>query len=359
MSRGRFYIRTESEEWEFIRALQTPAPFDAAVISDRYLAGYPAGHPRHGQPHDQIAQAFNSLGIPWSVDPDTARLAHPKSAARQRPRAANRPLARAVPLPVSAELLARGDHVDALVEAAAVHQLASRAFAAPYLEIDAIEDPRFDANLRLLERSRQLAGDRAVIAYLQVLHRKLTDGTAAELARRLAASGADVVFVRVRRFDPERATPAEVVAYGRAVIAGERGGARMVADCVGRLGPVIVAAGADGFASNARCFRKVPDDLHPAGSGGGAGELVWEVPGGGFAAVGAGTLIRCPVAGCAAPATDGDNAAVRTHNLHEFQRAARQAAAEGLGYASRLARDPSPIVRGWASALQALEQRAA
>ena len=32
MSRGRCYIRAESEEWEFIRSLQTPAPFDAAVI---------------------------------------------------------------------------------------------------------------------------------------------------------------------------------------------------------------------------------------------------------------------------------------------------------------------------------------
>ncbi len=358
MSRGRFYIRAESDEWDFIRSLRTPAPFDGAVISDRYLPEYPAGHPRQAQPRDQIAQAFDSIGIPWSVDPDTSRLEDRQSASRQQPRAANRPLARALPLPLSAEQLARGDHVDALVEAAAVHQLRSRAFAAPYLEVDNIDDPRFAVNLRLLERSRQLAGDRSVITYLQMLRRRLSDGTIAELACRLADSGADVVFVRVRRFDAEGATPTDVVAYGRAVIAGERAGARMVADCIGRLGPVIVAAGADGFASNARYFRKVPDDLHPAG-GGGAGELVWEVPGGGFAAVGAGTSIRCPVARCAAPATDGDNVGVRIHNLHEFQRAARQAAAEGLGYASRIARNPSPIVRGWAGALQSLERLAA
>ena len=183
-------------------------------------------------------------------------------------------------------------------------------------------------NLRLLARSRELAGDRAVIAYLQLLRGRLIDGTGAELVRRLAASGPDVVLVRVRRFKPEQATPAEVVAYGRAVSAGGQAGARMVADCVGRLGPVLVATGADGFASNARCFRTVPDDLHPAGGGGGAGDLVWEVPGGGFAAVGAGTPTACAVAGCAAPSGAGDNAAVRVHNLHEFQRAARQAAAE-------------------------------
>ena len=359
MSRGRFYIRAESEEWDFIRSLPAPAPFDAGVISDRYLADYPVEHPRHGQPRDLIAQAFDAIGVPWSVDPDTARLGQAKSAARQRPRAANRPLARTLRLPLTVEQLAHPGNIDALVEAAAVHQLPSRAFGAPYLEVDGVDDPAFALNLRLLVRSRELAGDRAVIAYLQVLGGRLIDGTAGELARRLAANGAHVVFVRVRRFEPEQATPSEVAAYGRLVIAGELAGARMVADCVGRLGPVLVAAGADGFASNARCFRKVPDDLHPAGGGGGAGELVWEVPGGGFAAVGAGTPTVCAVPGCAAAATAGDNVAVRIHNLHEFQRAARQAAAEGLGYGARLAQHHSPVVRGWASALQSLERRAA
>lgn len=359
MSRGRFYIRAESEEWDFIRSLSAPAPFDAAVISDRYLPNYQAGHSRHGQPRDLIAQAFDAIDVPWSVDPDTARLGQSKSAARQRPRAANRPLARTLRLPVTAEQLAHSSNVDAFVEAAAVHQLSSRAFAAPYLEVDGVDDPAFAVNVRLLSRSSELAGDRAVIAYLQLLGGRLIDGTAAELAPRLAANGADVVFVRVRRFEPEHATPPEVAAYGRVVIAGEQAGARIVADCVGRLGPVLVAAGADGFASNARCFRKVPDDLHPGGGGGGAGELVWEVPGGGFTAVGGGTPTVCAVPGCAAPATAGDNVAVRTHNLHEFQRAARQAASEGLGYAARLAEHHSRVVRGWASALQSLERRAA
>ena len=91
MSRGRFYIRSESEEWDFIRSLSAPAPFDAAVISDRYLPDYPAGHPRYGQPRDLIAHAFDAIGVPWSVDskklepwdgivpvPETARAARPR-----------------------------------------------------------------------------------------------------------------------------------------------------------------------------------------------------------------------------------------------------------------------------------------
>lgn len=359
MSRGRFYLRTESDEWDFIRDLPTPLPFDAAVISDRYLPDYPEGHQRYGEDRDQLVQALEARNARWSVDPDTARLEQAKSAERQSDRAAARPLARAVALPLNAEQFESGENVDALVEAAAVHQLGSRAFAAPYLEVDGVDDLRFAANLSLLRRSRELAGDRALIAYAQVLRSRLLDGSAVEVVRRLAGSGAEVIFVRVRRFDAEQASEAELFAYAAVVGAAEGAGARAVADCVGRLGPVIVAAGGDGFTSNARCFRKVPDDLHPSGGGGGASELVWEVPGGGFATVGAGSATSCAVPDCPSPAGEGDNSSIRIHNLHEFQRAARQAATEGLGYAARLAQHPSPIVRGWARALQRLERRAA
>ena len=359
MSRGRFYLRAESDEWDFIRSLEAPLPFDAAVVSDRYLPDYPEGHPRHGEDRDRLIQALDAQGARWSVDPDTARLEQAKSAQRQGARAASRPLARAVALPLTAERLASDDNVDALAEAAAVHQLRSPAFAAPYLEVDGVDDMRFDVNLMLLQRSRELAGDRALVAYLQVLAGRLLDGAAVGVARGLAENGAEVIFIRVRRFEAQHATESEVVAYADVVEAGQRAGARMVADSVGRLGPVLVATGADGFASNARCFRKVPDDLHPSGGGGGAGELVWEIPGGGFATVGARPSITCAVPECLAPAAEGDNSAVRIHNLHEFQRAARQAGAEGLGYAARLAHDSSPVVRGWARALQLLERRAA
>lgn len=311
MSRGRFYIRAESDEWDFVRGLDAPMPFDAAVINDRYLAEYPEDHARYGEEPDQLVRAFEAQSVPWSLDPDTARLEQKDSARRQSPRAANRSLSRALTLPLTAAGLARDENVEGLAEAAAVQQLKSRAFAAPYLEVFGPEDHRFAVNLTLLERSRELAGDRALIAYLQVLHGNLLNGNAALLAQKLAAAGADVIFVRVRRFEPERAGEAEVVAYAGVVQAGGREGARMVADCVGRLGPVIVAAGADGFASNAWRFRKVPDDLHPTGGGGGAGELLWEVPGGGFTPARAQSAVRCTVPRCPAPAAEGANPDIR------------------------------------------------
>jgi hypothetical protein len=362
MSRGRFYLRCESDEWDFISGLSTSVPFDAAVISDRYLADYPDDHARQGEPRDRLITALEGRGVQWSVDPDTARLEQRKSAERQRPRAANRPVARALPLPLTVDALAQQEAVDALVEANTRHQLGSRALAAPYLEVVGPDDPRFAINLRLLARTRELAGDRAVIAYVQVLKRDLLNGGAAAVASRVAGTGADVVFVRVRRFEPEKATTDDVLAYAGVIDAGSNAGARVVPDCVGRLGPVLVATGGDGFASNAWRFRKLPDDLHPAGGGGGAGLLVWEQPGapvGVVSAVGDASA-SCHVGDCPAPdGPTGDNVATRIHNLHEFQRLARLAAAEGLGYAARLASSPSPVVRGWAAALQELERRAA
>jgi len=362
MSRGRFYLRCEANEWDFIRELKNP-PFDAVVISDRYLAPYPEGHKYFNDAPDRLIQAIEGHDLGWSVDPDTARLQHPKSMDRQRPRAANRPLARALPLPLTVEQLSNPDNLAALAEAAAEQQLRSRAFAPPYLEVAGLDDPRLKINLALLERGRELAGDRVLIAYLQVLRSQLLDGTAAAVAGRLASNGAEVIFARIRRFEPELASPAELLAYAELIRAGSAGGARVVGDCVGRLGPALIATGADGFATNALHFRKVAEDLHPVGGGGGNGpELKWEVPEEGTARATSEppSPIPCEVEDCPAPRGHGDrNAATRIHNLHELKRSGLLAAEEGLGYAARLVSSTSPVLRGWAAALQQLASRAA
>ncbi len=259
MSRGRLYLRCESNEWDFVRKMKLEPPFDAAVISDRYLAPYPEGHKSHGLSPDRLAKAVEACGRRWSVDPDTARLGHRDSSRRQRPHAANRAIAKVLPLPLTVERLGDRDAAAALVEAAAVNQLGSRALAAPYLEIEDFEDPRFAVNLDLLRRTRELAGDRTLVAYLQLLGGQMRDGGGIEAARRLADAGAEVIFVRIRRFEPELATRADLAAYAGIISAGVSEGARVVGDCVGRLGPTLVALGADGFATNAHRFRKVAD----------------------------------------------------------------------------------------------------
>ncbi|HWT95390.1 MAG TPA: hypothetical protein VN238_20505 [Solirubrobacteraceae bacterium] len=359
MSRGLFYFRCDSDDWDFLAALATPLPFDAAVISDRYLAEYPKGHKREDEPRDRLVSALSQLGAPWALDPDTARLEQSSSATRQRPRAANRPLARALPLPLAIDRLARRGAVETLLGASVLHQVGSPAFAVPYLEVSGLDDPRFAINLQLLDGALGLAGDRRVVAYLQVLRSRLVDGTARSLVRRLVASGAQTVFVRVRRLDAEQATAEELLAYAGVIQAGIDVGGRVVPDCVGRLGPTLVATGADGFSAGAKHFRKLSDDLHPVGGGGGV-PLLWEEPGRTQAAESASASPRCPVPSCPAPDGPGpDHAATRVHNLHEFKGAARLAGREGLAYAARLLSSPSPVAQVWGSALQELARRAA
>lgn len=367
MSRGNLFLRVEHGEWDFVASLDHEAtvPFDAAIISDRYLAPYPDGHRRHGEAPDRLVDELEDLHVPWVLDPDTARLGHHLIEQRWRPRAANSAIARAVPLPLSPRLSLPSGEAEALVDAAAGVQLRSRMFASPYLEVSGVADPRFETNLRLLELSRERAGDRAVVAYLQTMSRYMHDGSAAAAGVALASAGADVVVVRIRRFSPEAATAENLAAYAALVAAIEATDAVMVADAVGRLGPVLVACGADAFSSGAFHFRSVPDDLCPSGGGGNLVPLSWEIPGrlasaprGHTAAVAPG-WVRCSYPKCPAPTGAESEVAVRTHNLHELKTQARLAAAEGFAYAARLRAAGAGYPAEWASVLERLQQLAA
>jgi hypothetical protein len=104
---------------------------------------------------DAVAVAANADGAPSELWAAVAiESEHRKSSKRQSPWAANRPLAKALALPLSVERLSTSDAQDALVEATALHQLSSPAFAAPYLEVTGVEDPRFAINLRLAPAAR-------------------------------------------------------------------------------------------------------------------------------------------------------------------------------------------------------------
>src|ERR1700730_5246503 len=168
MSRGNLCLRVEHGEWDFLASLDRDAavPFGAAIISDRYLAPYPERHRRHGEAPDRLVDELEELHVPWLLGPDTARLGHHLVEHRSRPRAANSPIARAVPLPLSPGLGLPSGEAEALVDATAGVQLRSTMFAAPYLEVSGVGDPRFETSLRLLELSHERAGDRTVVAYL-------------------------------------------------------------------------------------------------------------------------------------------------------------------------------------------------
>jgi hypothetical protein len=254
------FLRVEHGEWDFLSALDhdSAVPFDAAIVSDRYLAPYPEQHSRHGEPPDRLLDELTALHVPWLLDPDTARLGHHLIAQRSRPRAANSPIARAVPLPLSPKLGLPSGEAEALVDATAGVQLRSSMFASPYLEISGVEDPRFETNIRLLELSCERAGDRVLVAYLQTLSRYMRDGSATAAGTALAAAGADFIVIRIRRFSPETASTENLLAYAQLIAAIESTDASTITDAVGRLGP-----GARRLRRRRLLHRLVPLPRHP------------------------------------------------------------------------------------------------
>jgi len=345
MSRGRFYVRLESGEWPLLDELEGSPPFDAAVISDRYLAPYPSGHQREDEPADRLADAVDGVDRPFSVDLDTARLQHSASVERQSARSALRPVARAMALPLTVEMLQSPAAVSALVDAAQISQVRAGAFAAPYLEVAGPEDPRQQINIELLRASRPLADGRPLIGYLQVLHSTLVSGNALKAAIRLVPH-ADVIAVRARRVDPARVRPEQARRLIELVASLALRGVRVIADCAGPAGPPLVAAGADAFSAGTRFFHTVPSDLHPTIGGGGGTPLSTIIP-----------LADKPRV---ASLRDGtDNATTRLENLRVMQAAARQAGMMGPDYAELLVSSDRAQGAVWAAELRRLQIRAA
>ncbi len=346
MSRGRFYVRLESREWPLIEGLGSSAPFDAAVISDRYLAPYPSDDPNSQELPDRLARAVLGVGRTFSVDPDTARLEHPSAGGRQSARSALRPVAGVLPLPLTAEALQSPAAVRAFVGASQIQQLMAGAFSAPYLEVRGPDDPRLRVNIELLKASREVAGGKQLIAYLQFLPSTLASGDALR-AGLLLVPHANVVVVRARRLEPSMVRQPHVGAWVDLVARLTRAGARVVVDCAGVAGPPLVAAGADAFSAGTRFFRNVAADLHPT-SGGGGGEPL--------RADASLTSLRDASAEALVPA---DNSAIRVSNLRVMRDDARLAARLGTGYGDLLRRAGSAQGQVWATELQRLRAEAA
>jgi hypothetical protein len=372
-SRGLFYARLEETDWNFIRRLVDTRTFDAAIVKAAYLAPYPPGDSRQGEPADRLIKALDDRGLQWALDPATAAHGHHRAAEWTSPRVRACSMARAMPLPWDPTLLQRRDEaVVGLLSRADFLQRTSGAFAVPYFEMGGRDDLRIDANCSLIGMAAEFAGDRRPLAYLQTLRSRLRDGSAAAAAHRFIAAGAQTVMIRIRGIKP--AVLEDVVAYLDLVDLIGSEGARPVADCTGSLGPVLVAGGADAFTSGARYFQAVPKHLlarrHETenkqgeeGRGGGA-PIRYQVPGW-LTAVDRDqadlSLPPCQVAGCRALVDGAGARERREHNLHEFKRLGGEAAAAGLAYSDMLRALPGELPRIWAMALDtcAAQRRAA
>jgi hypothetical protein len=258
------------------------------------------------------------------VEPDTPALCsrgvvrYP-SAARLRATAA----ATAVELPLTADQLKDTARRDAFVDASMQDQRLARAVAAPNLEFRSTTDVRLDLNLAMLRRVVASAGIQVPIAFIQVTRACLLNGVLAEIARPYAATGIQRVFLRVREVG-EDASALEFEAYLKVIDAFAECGLDLVADCVGRIGPLLVHEGALGFSSGGMFHRRVAKPLLASGGGNGGAAVSIESPYG-WSEVArndeeATSLATCPVAGCRLRAPDVTLDDIREHRLHTLRR---------------------------------------
>lgn len=155
--------------------------------------------------------------------------------------------------------------VDACLEA----QADSDILVPPYLDFEGLDDLALQFNLMMVQRAAAAAANRPVTAIAQITNHRFLQGVLAEAAPLYAHAGLERVIIRVRNLEAQKANRDELLAYFKVIDAFAGRGIDVVADCVGRLGPVLIAVGASGFSTGTRFYRKVPYALLSRRDGGG------------------------------------------------------------------------------------------
>lgn len=359
------YFRPEHNEADLVRAALEARLISVGVIRSKYLVPLP-GEGRTGQDHEELAATFRRANGQYLVDPDTPALCEPGLRDEELERRLRLTgAAQAVELPLQFAVIQDDGRRAHFIAENVGMQVGAAGVVAPYLEVLTERDPRLAINLKMLEETIIAASDgRPVVAVLQTTGHRLRRGLVEQIAPLYAATGVKRLLLRVRRFEPEEATAAEVAAYLDAVASLTALGVRVIPDCVGRLGPVLLADGAHAFSTGSRFFRKVAESPINTGGGNGGGALVYEVSGRLRAVpVLAGRsdrVPRCAIPGCHADTARADGAAVRLHNLHALDAVAQLAARLGpAGFAAHLENGGDVREREWARALRERAARAA
>lgn len=363
--RSTLYFRPESSEAALVRSAGERGAFDAGIIRAKYLAEYPTGHPLEREDPEELARAFRERRIPYVVDLDTPALCRSElrdETIERRLRATS--AGRALKLPLApADLSDPGQRTFFVGENIAM-QAGAQALAAPYLEVMSERDTRLELNVGMIADVVAAGDGRPVVAFVQVTRHRLLTGLLRKLAGHYAGIGLSSVVLRVRDLDAEEATAVELRNYLEAVDAFVAHNLQVIPDCVGRLGPVLVARGARGFSTGVRFFRKVAQSPINTGGGGGGGDLLFEVPGRlrGLA-IGlrrSSGIPTCAVAGCATVGSSPTNSQLREHNLHSLKALGQLAAELGsAGFAGYLLDGGDEREREWARVLVEQVERAA
>jgi hypothetical protein len=361
--RGLFFVRLEHDQWSF--AELRGRAYDGAIVSAKQLAPYPAGHPSFGQPADRLAQAVLAAQRTLVVDPGTPQLCSRavnryRSAARLRATGG----ASAVTLPLTPATVRNTVVRERFIDAVMGDQRLASEVAPPYFEPRSDTDDRHRRNLQMLRRVVQVQGTQKPVAFLQVSRARFLAGLVTEVARDYAATGVQRVYLRVRG-GGEQAAAAELHAWLAATDAFTKLGVELFPDCVGRLGPVLVHAGAAGFSAGTMFFRSVAQALLSAGGGGGGAAVSIESYRGWHeierTGAEAAALGPCPEPGCpVGRAKELSLDDLREHRLHTLGRLAHQAVSQDVSVLIRSLRaSAQPRAAEWADVLHERAQRTA
>jgi hypothetical protein len=279
----RLVLRPEHHEWDLIE--QHPELFDAVLLPESYVAPYPAGHHFGGQEPTRLLDTVRGAGLDVWRDPETAGLCSQtflRLCATDRLR--ETPLAQALDMPLDLSLLTNPETRRTAVELVLATQAGSEMLAGPYFDFDRRDGPVHRLNLQMARETVFAVEDQVPGAFLQVTHHRLMTGLLAAVAGDYETIGVRRVVVRVRGLKGERAGRHELLAYLDAIDAFTSRGVETFADCAGKLGPVLVAAGACGFSTGTRFFKCVAEPLLSIGGGAG-GESLAAQPAGAWSEV--------------------------------------------------------------------------
>jgi len=359
---GLFLFRPDGQDERFLRGYLPAGDFHAAILAGRLLAPHPVGSLERdrGARGDELLWALEDTATPWLGDPDTPHLAHCAQDELPAKRLGLMPHAELYELPWTLDLLGDDDTLQTIVRntVAAYHR--SFAASAVYFEASSPDDPFVRINLRAIAETRRAAAGRPVCAFVQMPMEALLDGTLARMAPSYAEAGARIAVLRVVGFHAEGCTMEQARAYVDCVRTWRACGLAPVADCTGRFGAALVAAGAWGFSAGARFYRRVTGPGTPAFDGTRRARSVHLEVSGEWRSLTATQARRrrklpeCEKEDCDPLAADGQPARLKAHCVHEFVRLARSAAMLGEGQiATQMERAPGRQSSVWASALSA------
>jgi hypothetical protein len=357
---GQIYLRARHDDFDLVSA--SPRPFGAAIFYWRYLAEYPEAHSRYGQSTTELLDALRAANLPYVADPNTPALSCSGILKEEGARLRTSSMVNAIEsLPLQPRELANRRRRDAFVDDTMKLQVGASAVVAPYFEYKHRGDEVLRMNIAMLRRSTAVAAGQLPVAFIQVTASELRRGLVARLSPWYAKTGVTRVFLRVRSLDAEKADAQEFTALLDAIDAFSKLAVDLVPDCVGRLGPPLVAGGAPSFSSGPVNFRKVPAALLNKNGGGGL-PVAYEVAGG-FRAVSRSARHRAPrcfVANCAADLPEATLDDLRLHDMHVLREESRLAAINGAAwYAARLIESGQPEAVVWGGVLRERVERAA